>query len=46
MMVIGFYFIFSNVERCAAASGVGNKKGYSVGCGDNDGDGGGVRPFF
>ena len=41
-----FYFILSDVEGCAAASGVGNKDGYSVGCGDNDGDGTGVRPLF
>ena len=46
VMVMGFYFILSDVEGCAAASGVINKGGYSFGCGENDGDGGGLRPIF
>ena len=33
-------FNFSDLEGCAAMSGVGNKDGYSVKCGDNDGNGG------
>ena len=34
------------MEGCTEASGVDNKDGYSVGCGDNDGNIGGVRPLF
>ena len=43
---MGFSLFFSDVEGCAAASSVGNKDGYIVGCSDNDGDGGGVSPLF
>ena len=43
---MGFNFMFSDVEGCAAASDIINKDGYSIRYGDNDGDGAGMYPLF